>query len=317
MLRASNVVVLLAACGGAKQPTSAAPSLAHALSATLTAASREPAPWRCVADDLPELALATIGEWQVAQHSLVHKSPKDVVIGVIADAGGADPKTIAALGRIRAKLDDAHAELVIALGGMGTTQPELEATLGVLAKPTSPVIALPGDLEAVAAETAAIAVLTAKGSPVIDGRLVRWIELPDATIGTIAGAGNPLRLATNDGCVWRAEDVVQLYKDLEAKPGLRIAALAEAPREGDSGELDLAPPAIDLVLHGPTHPIASAAQAGGRDGTHVGLSPGTADATPRLSNQTHSLSAPSAGLLTLRGSAWSWKPLVDKPSAVP
>jgi hypothetical protein len=275
----------------------------------MTSATNQAAPWRCVADDLPELALATIGDWQVSQHSLVHKSTRDVVIGVIADAGGADPKTLAALGRIRAKLDEAHADLVLALGGMGTTQPELEATLGVLAKPSSPVIALPGDLEQVAAETAAIATLTTKGSPVIDGRLVRWIELPDATIGTVAGAGNPLRLAKSDGCVWRSEDVLQLYKDLAAKPGLRIAALAEAPREGDSGELDLVASGIDLVLHGPTHPTPSAAQAGGRDGTHVGLSPGTADATPRLPETRQ----PSAELLTLRGAAWSWKPLVDKP----
>ena len=50
------------------------------------------------------------------------------------------------------------------------TQSELEATFGVLVK-AAPVIALPGDLEPVAAEAAAIAALRAKGSPVLDGRL--------------------------------------------------------------------------------------------------------------------------------------------------
>ncbi|MEO8842402.1 MAG: hypothetical protein ABI591_00775 [Kofleriaceae bacterium] len=288
---------------------SAAPSVAHAIAATLDAAGHSRTPWRCVAADLPELAPGSVGGWHVAVHSLTHAATPQLVIGVIADAGGADPKTLAALGRMRAKLDAAQVELVLVLGGMATTEPELEATLGVLAKPTSPVIALPGDLEAVGAETAAIAALTAKGNPVIDGRLVRWIELPEVTIGTVAGTGSVLRLAAGgEGCAWHAEDVVELYQELAARPGLRIAALAEAPREGSSGELDLAAPAIDLVLHGPTQPAPSAAQAGGRDGAHVGLSPGTAGATPRLPETR----PPAAGLLTLRGTAWSWKPLLDK-----
>lgn len=311
MSRASSLLVLACggACGGAKQPTSAAANVAHAIAATLNAAEHTREPWRCVADDLPELAPGSVGKWQLTAHSLTHAATPQLVIGVIADAGGADPKTLAALGRMRAKLDEAQVELVLVLGGMGTTQSELEATLGVLAKPSSPVVALPGDLESVGAETAAIAALTAKGSPVVDGRLVRWIELPEVTIGTVAGAGTVLRLvAGGEGCAWRSEDVVELYKDLAARPGLRIAALAEAPREGSSGELELVAPSIDVVLHGPTQPAPSAAQAGGRDGAHVGLSPGTADATPRLPETRR----PAAGLLTLRGTAWSWKPLLDK-----
>jgi len=150
----SALLVALVSCGGAKQPTSAAPNIAHAIAATLNAAEHTRAPWRCVADDLPELAPGTVGKWQLAAHSLTHAAAPQLVIGVVADAGGADPKTLAALGRMRAKLDEAQVELVLVLGGMGTTQPELEATLGVLAKPGSPVVALPGDLEAVGAETA-------------------------------------------------------------------------------------------------------------------------------------------------------------------
>ncbi len=305
-----SLLVLLVACGGAKAPTTAAPRIATALAATLTAVTRAQAPWRCTADDLPELATATVGSWQVARNTVSHAAAPQLVIGVVADAGGADPKTLAALGRLRAKLDDEKVELVIALGGMGTTQPELEATLTVLAKPGSPVIALPGDLESVTAEAAAIAVLATKGAPVIDGRLVRWIELPSLTIGTIAGVG----AAGPDGCAWRAEDVLQLYQELAAKPGLRIAALAAAPRETIAGEptgdVALVPgSAIDVVVHAPTRPGASPAQNGGRDGARVALSPGTADASPRLPETR----APSAGLLTVKGSTWSWKPLTEKP----
>lgn len=306
-----SALLILAACGGGKPPASAAPRIANALVAAITTAEQRHAPWRCVAEDLPEPAAGPVGkDWEVAGHALRRTmNAKDLVIGVVADAGGADPKTVAALGRLRAKLDEANTDLILALGGMGTTQPELEATLGVLAKPGSPVVALPGDLESVAAETAAIAAINAKGAPVVDGRLVRWIELPEATIGTIAGAWSPLRLVA-DGCAWQAEDVLQLYQQLAAKPGLRIAATAESPREHHAGEPVLAAgPAIDLVIHGPTQPAPSPAQTGGRDGARALLSPGTADAAPRLPETR----APAAGLLVIHGASWSWKPLVDKP----
>ena len=305
-----RLLVLLVACGGAKAPSSAAPRIATALVATLTAADLTHAPWRCTADDLPELATATVGSWQVARNTISHAAAPQLVIGVVADAGGADPKTLAALGRLRAKLDDEKADLVLVLGGMGTTQRELEATLVVLAKPSSPVIALPGDLESVSAEAASIAVLATKGTPVIDGRLVRWIEFPSLTIGAIAGVG----AAGPDGCAWQSDDVLQLYQELAAKPGFRIAALAAAPRETLAGEptgdVALVPgPTIDLVIHGPTRPGASPAQTGGRDGARIALSPGTADASPRLPETR----APSAGLLIVNGTTWSWKPLTEKP----
>jgi hypothetical protein len=300
----------LAACGSSTAPSTAAPRIASALAATLTEADRAHAPWRCTAEDLPELATATIGAWQVAHNTLSHAAASQLVIGVVADAGGADPKTLAALGRLRAKLDDQKADLVLALGGMGVTQRELEATLTVLARPSSPVVALPGDLESVTAQTAAIAALATKGAAVLDGRLVRWIELPSLTIGTVAGIGT----AGPDGCTWQPEDVLQLYQELAARPGLRIAALAGAPREMVTGEatgdVALVPgPAIDVVVHGPTRPAPSAAQSGGRDGARITLSPGTADASPRLPETR----APSAALLIIKGSTWTWRPLIEKP----
>ena len=309
-LTSGRFLALLGACGGANAPTTAGPRVATALAATLTAAARTRAPWRCTADDLPELAAATIGSWQVAHATLSHGAAARLVIGVVADAGGAAPRTLAALGRLRAKLDDEKADLVIALGGMGTTQAELEATLGVLSTPSSPVVALPGDLEAMTAETAAITALATRGTPVIDGRLARWVELPSLTIGLVAGVGS----ASQDGCGWQAEDVVKLYSELATRPGLRIAALAGAPRETVAGEatgdVALVPgPPVDVVLHAPTRPGASPARSGGRTGARIALSPGTADASVRLPETR----APSAGVLIVTGTTWSWRPFTESP----
>lgn len=317
MWKASSAL-LVAACGSRAAP-SAAPAVDRALAAALEAADHVRAPWRCAALDTPALAdeqLATGGRhWKLSGHSLA-RTDNDVwiVIGVVADAGDAAPATLAALGGLRAQLDGEKPDVVLALGGMGGTRDELVATLGALADRASyPVVAIPGDLEPAPAVRDAVAALRTKGDAIVDARLVRWIELPGATIATIPGAGAAARLVSgDDGCGWRDADVASAYGELSQRPGLRVAATAEAPREsnrGDaSGELALAAvPAhpIDVVLHGPTRAEPSPARSGGRDGAAIALSPGSADAMPRLP-EPH---APTAGILAIHGTSWTWRPV--------
>src|SRR5439155_774201 len=177
-----------------------------------------------------------------------------------------------------------------------------------------PIVSLAGDLEPEPAHAAAIAALRARGDAVIDGRVARWIALPGATIATVPGAGAAARLvAGDDGCSWRAEDVAKLYAELSAHAGMRIVASAEAPRadRGEpAGELALATAArlFDVHVHGPTDPAPSPPRAGHREGGAAALSPGSADATPRLPH-AH---APSAGVLAIRGDAWTWRPVVEQ-----
>jgi hypothetical protein len=284
------------------------PPLGKALTAVLAAADATRAPWRCAALDPPALPPETRAGWAVGEHSLTLTAGKpELRVGVVADTGGNAPATLAALARLRTKLG--AADLVITLGGMGTTRPELEATLGTLAEHAPwPVLVLPGDLEDERAQVAAIAALRAKGGFVLDGRQVRWITMDTAaTLATLPGAGAQGRLVAGaEGCGWRAADVAKVFGELAGKPGIRIALTSEAPRVGGTGELPLSPPeGIDVVVHGAT-PLTPARQ-GKRDGAKTALSPGTADASPRLP-ESH---APSAGLLVIRGNAWSWQPLVD------
>ena len=145
-----------------------------------------------------------------------------------------------------------------------------------------------------------------------DGRLVRWIELPGATIATLPGAGARERLVAGaDGCQWRAEDVASVYTALTAKPGVRVVASSEAPRTNvagePAGELGLVPlQPIEVALSGPVKPAPSPARSGSRDGARAALSPGTADAMRRLPD-AHT---PSAGLLVIRAGVWTWRPIV-------
>lgn len=309
-------IALAVGCGGGAPP-SVGSQLAPALVAALEAADHTRAPWRCAAEDGPALVSERLelGDhtWTLRDHVVELAGSGAIEIGVIADAGGAAPETLAAIGALRERLG--HADLVIALGGMGATQAELEATLGALSDRASwPVIAVPGDLEPAGAHAAAIDALRGRGGHVIDGRRVRRIELPGATIAPIPGAGSEHRLVAGvEGCAYRPEDLARAFQELTARPGLRIVASTEAPRivvEGEpAGELALSPGAtheIDISLHGPTTEAPTPSRTGERDGAAVALSPGSSDATTRLPGPRH---APSAGILTLHGNAWRWKPI--------
>lgn len=308
---------LVACSGRATVPVGS--RMAPAIAAALGAADQAREPWRCAAPDGPSVADETLAAgahtWRLGDRVMKLDASGEVAIGVIADAAGGAPETLAALGRLRARL--AQVDLVISLGGMGGTRAELDATFAALAdRARWPLVALPGDLEPVAAQAEAIAAARRRGAAVIDGRLVLRIELPAATIALIPGAGAASRLAAGaDGCTYRAADVAAALADLTPRAGLRILASAEAPRQtarGEpTGELGLSPGAgqrLDIALHGPTRGAATPARSGARDGSAVPLTPGSSDATPRLPGPRR---APTAGILTLRGSAWSWRPIED------
>ena len=308
----------LAACGSAPPAEHVGTRVGPALSAALGVFDEARAPIQCVSSGtLVDETFTLSRAWKLTGTTATADGSGPFTIGLIADAGGAAAATLAALGRLQTQLGDA--DLILALGGMGATQAELEATLGTLAdRAKGPVIAIAGDLEAVPALTKAIAQLRARKKLVFDGRLARTIELPGATIRTLPGSRSPARLVAGpDGCGYTADQVSALFAELTARPGLRILASAEAPRtlvNGEAaGELAVTPGAlteIDLIVHGPITEAPSPGKTGTRDGAATALTPGSSDATTRLPDPGRK---PSAGLLTIDGTTWKWKPLVDTP----
>jgi hypothetical protein len=260
--------------------------------------------------DAPALPDGKVAGFTLAGHAITGSGS---TIGVIADAGGAAPVTLAALGRLRAKLDAEHVDVVVALGGMGATQAELEATLGAVATGASwPLVAMPGDLEPAQANDAAVVALRGKGAPVIDGSRAHTIELVGATIGLLPGAGTLDRLAAGaDGCGWRPADLDALATTLDGKQGVRVLAAFEAPRGTSHGEptgdLPNLPRSVDVILAGAGDPTPPAS--GGRDGTAIALSPGPSDATTRLGGPH----VPSVGILAIHDGRWTWRTLADAP----
>lgn len=309
---------LLLACGSAPPAEHVGTRVGPAINAALGAFDEARTPIQCLGSGkLVDETLSLSRTWKLTGTTATATGAGPFTVGVIADAGGSAAATLAALGRLQPQLGDA--DLIVALGGMGATQAELEATLGTLAdRAKGPVIALAGDLEPAPALTQAIAALRARKKVVLDGRLARTIEIPGATIGTLPGSRSPARLVAGpDGCGYTAETISALFAELTARPGLRILASAEAPRttiDGEAaGELAVTPGAlneIDLILHGPVTEAPSPAKTGARDGAAIALTPGSSDATARLPDPRRTS---SAGLLTIDGTSWKWRPLVDKP----
>jgi hypothetical protein len=313
-----GVLGALAACSG-RSNAPVGSRIGPALAAALAAADDASEPWRCGAPDGPSLVDETLktGErtWLLGGRVIRLEGEGRVAIGAVADAAGSAPATLATLGRLRAGFEDV--DLVLSLGGMGATRGELEAVFAALTDRASwPLVALPGDLEPATAQAEAIAAARQRGSAVIDGRLVQRIELPAATIALVPGAGAESRLvAGSDGCSYRSEDAAAMFADLTPRDGLRIVASAEAPRHDVDGEprgdrivTAGAGQQIDIALHGPTGGAATPARSGRRDGSAAALTPGSSDATPRLPGPRRS---PTAGILTVQGNAWSWKPIAD------
>ena len=145
-----------------------------------------------------------------------------------ADARGARPAARAARRR--------GVDLVVALGGMGATAGRARGDARRARRSRDVAGRRAARRSRVRARAdAAIAGAARRGDAVLDGRLVRWIELPGATIATSPAAGavapaSPAPTAAPSGRRRRRASLAELA----ARPGLRIAATAEAPRAQSS-----------------------------------------------------------------------------------
>lgn len=275
-------LVLVAACGSSEPPDTASTEVGRAVAAGLVAAVERAAPiaepFRCaeLAAGAPS-SVTEIGKRAGRALALdgdrlrigpAEEGGRTLVVGVVADARGATAATLAQLGRVRAEFEREKVELVVSLGGMGTSEAELGEVLGALGRDASWVVwAIPGEREAIPAHRAAVASLAAAGYPVFDAARIRLVEVDGSVLASFPGAEEPGRLlAGAEGCVHRADDAAALAVRLAKQKGVRVWAGHSAPRqsgpEADDvalggvhvGERALAAalPAAraDLVLHG-------------------------------------------------------------------
>ena len=226
-------------------------ALAAALRAGAGATADIRAPHRCArlhAEELgPDVTAEPLDAPRAARGPgpiLAWKPPHDtsLTIGVVADAHGA----IDALPGIQRAFHRAGVDLVISLGGMGMEHDSIARALAALAAPdmadrdpawpTWPVLAMPGDWEAMPAHRAAVAALADRG--VIDGSAVRLLDMAAFQLATLPGAPHPGRLMTgSDGCVFTTEDATAITALLAERPGVRLLLVHAPPRQDPAGPM--------------------------------------------------------------------------------
>ncbi len=314
-MRAILALAIFAACGSGAPGGESGRAAAQAVLAGVATAAQTKAPWRCAHAPIERLALPP-GDGAIA-------------IGVVADARGASDDTLASLAAIHASFAQAHVRLVLADGGMGTTQPELERTLGAIVDPAWTVVAIPGATESVPALRGAIASLKQKGAAIADGSAARAIDLGGVDVAIAPGVAFASELAAGaDGCTRDRADLDAAVASLggsgvRSKPAVRILVSATAPRTRTAsdlapggvhaGELDLAAALANAPIDLVVHPQVGAPSAAGSISANppwprATVAAGIADARPRFDDRGARL-PPGALVIVSDRSGIRWQPV--------
>jgi hypothetical protein len=284
LLRALLALPLAGCCGEPEPADTISPELGDTLAAgaahAFAAAGPLREPYRCAELPAPTPQKVVVGRrtYAVAGDTLT-VTPADhfLVLGVVADARGATAETGANLARVREGFDKEKVELVVSLGGMGTSAEELTRVYRALG---APLLAIPGDRESIPAHRAALSALAAEGRAVFDGSRVKTVAIDGALIAALPGADAAGKLVAGaDGCLHRPVDVTAVATRLAAHGGVRVWATHSAPRQRGAASGDLALGAVHvgnlalagalpaahahLVLHGEVDEAALGAPTGG------------------------------------------------------
>jgi hypothetical protein len=154
---------------------------------------------------------------------------------------------------VRAAFAANHVQLVLVLGGMGSTRREIATLLGALTDEWL-LLAIPGDRERIADFRGAIDDLEKDGRLVVDGSQIRVVEIDRVAVATLPGESSRLQLiAGGEGCVYSTADAEALAGLLSQRDRVRIWAAHSPPRQSGSSGSDLAAEGVhigDLSLVG-------------------------------------------------------------------
>lgn len=316
---ATAAAIAVAALGGCGEPpaTSDASARPEPAAAPPLPVEGIDAPWRCAAAVAGvEPAAPSIPSWRREGGVVAADPPRaKLIVAAVAQARGTAIDA-------RPLLRDLGADVVLALGGMGTTTEELRRSLGTLVDPAWLLVAIPGDSESWPALRTAIAELSAAGAAVVAGGPAQLIDGGAAVIGVVPGERHRERLAAGiQGCLHDSADRRRLLDRLAAKAGARpqILAAVDAPQGTDS---DLAPGGIhagdgelagllqkanvDVVVHAP---VGAKVVATGRAGRHrrAALAAGSLDPMAQLHLDSGRSSGAGVLAITVARSGTTWR----------
>ena len=162
---------------------------------------------------------------------------KSLRFGAISDARGSEEETLAAVSTLRESFVTEKVDLVLSLGGHGSSLASIQAVLSALTLDAPYLtIAIPGDRESVSAHREAVRELAKSGAKIIDGARYRVLSFGKVVVATMPGISKQANLIEGDnGCLHTVADVNQLLRYLPADTSLLLASYAPPRQEGPEG----------------------------------------------------------------------------------
>jgi hypothetical protein len=320
----------LFACGDAPPPTDGkveGGQLATSLIQHLNSSLQLVAPFRCAriqndrATPLLSGMKVTMRKATLEVESLAQK--KTLTIAAVADARGSDEATLQGLAFLRDAFISEKVDLVISLGGHGTSKDDIYAVLSAISVDAPYLtLAIPGDRESVPGHREAVSELAKAGAKIIDGAQYRVLSLGTLNLATMPGIAMSANLIANhEGCLHTLEDSQELLRYLESED-VDFLLASYAPARQDSrpatdlgaggihvGEQELAPlsqsKALRLRIHG------MVAQPEAPQSGKLRLGPG---ASSLASGSLDPLDGSSSALvISITGQRLDWKRIVAAP----
>ena len=169
-------------------------------------------------------------------------TPEDqpVRLGVLGAPKDAWEGTLANLRRLLSTFDQAGVDVIVVAGDLGYTAGDIATTLALLGASGRLVLALPGNADPVRGFHHAVAEVARRHPNVVDGSLVRLVELGPATLVTLPGYHDPRFIASEDGCRYEPEHVEALAELFDAARARAVLVAHGPPRGEGPGAIDFA-----------------------------------------------------------------------------
>lgn len=166
---------------------------------------------------------------------------KSLTLATIADARGDDEGTLRAASTLRETFAAQGVDLVISLGGHGSSVESIQALLSAISSDAPYLtLAIPGDRESIPAHREAVRDLAKSGARIVDGAQYRLVSLGSLLVATVPGIAMEANLiAENDGCLHTESDTKELLEYVEKSQSPVLVASYAPPRQVGPGGSDL------------------------------------------------------------------------------
>lgn len=183
---------------------------------------------------------ATLHGWHLAWRPPAGASPDLVTVGVLGATKDAFEDTLANLDHFLAVFDGAGVDVIVLAGDIGYTPEDIAVVVERVAASGRLVLALAGNAEPVPGFHRAIGQVAVRRPNLIDGNLVRLVELGPASLVTLPGYYDPRFIASEDGCHYGPDDVEALAPIFEQAAARPVLVSHGPPRSQGPGALDVA-----------------------------------------------------------------------------